>query len=124
MDELWRPLLPEVLRSPIYGQGLGSILWSEAMRSGAGITIAAVGHAHNAYLQALLDMGIAGLILVCAYFAHVWKEFRTLGVDPAVSPTLRGLYLGGAAGVANPPVSFLPCSTPLPGPEALLLLLG
>src|SRR5258708_30825863 len=116
MDEIWMPLLPEVLRSPIYGQGLGSILWSEAMRSGAGITIAAVGHAHNAYLQALLDMGIAGLILVCAYFAHVWKEFRTLGVDPAVSPTLRGLYLGGAAGVASPLISYFPHIPLLPRP--------
>src|SRR5258708_10023887 len=123
IDEIWLPLLPEVLRSPIYGQGLGSILWSEAMRSGAGITIAAVGHAHNAYLQALLDMGIAGLILVCAYFAHVWKEFRTLGVDPAVSPTLRGLYLGGAAALATLPISLFIYPTLIPVPHQPFLFL-
>ena len=124
IDEIWLPLLPEVLRSPIYGQGLGSILWSEAMRSGAGITIAAVGHAHNAYLQALLDMGIAGLILVCAYFAHVWKEFRALGVDPAVSPTLRGLYLGGAAGLASLLISYFTDSSLMPRPEQVFLWLA
>src|SRR5437773_11014912 len=30
-EGIWLPLLPEILRSPIYGNGLGSILWSEAM---------------------------------------------------------------------------------------------
>ena len=101
IEGIWLPLLPEILRSPIYGSGLGSILWSEAMRSADGVTILAVGHPHNAYLQALLDMGIAGLILVCAYFALVWKGLRALSVDPALSPTLRGFYLGAAAGLAS-----------------------
>src|SRR6266581_4572948 len=44
IDLIWLPLLPEVLSSPIYGHGLGSIVWSEAMRRGAGVTILAVGH--------------------------------------------------------------------------------
>ncbi len=124
IDEIWLPLLPEVLRSPIYGQGLGSIFWSEAMRRGAGITIAVVGHPHNAYLQALLDMGIAGLVLVCAYFAHVWKGFRALSVDPAVSPTLRGFYLGAAAGLASLLVSYVTDSSLMPRPEQVFLWLA
>jgi len=101
IEGIWLPLLPDALRSPIYGNGLGSILWSEAMRVGVGVTIPGVMQAHNAYLQTVLDMGIAGLILVCAYFVHVWKGFRTLSVDPAVSPALRGFYLGAAAGLAS-----------------------
>src|SRR5712691_2614013 len=103
IEGIWLPLLPEILRSPIYGSGLGSILWSEAMRGERGVTILGVTQAHNAYLETVLDMGIAGLILVCAYFGHVWKDFRALSVDPSSSPTLRGFYLGAAAGL----VSFL-----------------
>jgi len=103
IEGIWLPLLPEILRSPIYGSGLGSILWSEVMRGERGVTILGVTQAHNAYLETVLDMGIAGLILVCAYFGHVWKDFRALSVDPSSSPTLRGFYLGAAAGL----VSFL-----------------
>lgn len=101
IDGIWLPLLPEVLRSPVYGNGLGSILWSEAVRSADGVSVLAVGHPHNAYLEALLDMGIAGLILVGAFFVHVWRGFRALSADPALSPTLRGFYLGAAAGLAS-----------------------
>ena len=124
IDHLWLPLLPEVPKSPIYGHGLGSILWSEPMRRGAGVTFLAVGHPHNAYLQALLDMGIAGLILVCAYLAHVWKGFRTLSVDPALSPTLRGFFLGAAAGLLALLISYLTDSSLLPRPEQAFLWLA
>jgi O-antigen ligase len=124
IDHLWLPLLPEVPRSPIYGHGLGSILWSEPMRRGAGVTFLAVGHPHNAYLQALLDMGIAGLILVCAYLAHVWKGFRTLSVDPALSPTLRGFFLGASAGLLALLISYLTDSSLLPRPEQAFLWLA
>jgi len=100
---LWLPLFPELLRSPVYGNGIASILWSDAMRRGAGVSILMVTHPHNAYLQALLDMGIAGLLLLGAYFVHVWKKFRALSKDAALSPDLRGFYQGAAAGL----VSFL-----------------
>jgi O-antigen ligase len=103
IEGIWLPLLPEVLRSPIYGNGLGSILWSEAMRVGAGVTVLGVRQAHSAYLETILDMGIVGLILLGAYFVHALKGFRVLSVDPALSPTLRGFHLGAAAGL----VSFL-----------------
>jgi O-antigen ligase len=99
IEGIWLPLLPEVLRSPLYGNGLGSILWSEAMRTGAGVTILGVAQAHSAYLETVLDMGIAGLIALCAYFAHVWKGFRALGSDAALSPALRGFFQGAAAGL-------------------------
>ncbi len=124
VETLWLPLLPEVLRSPIYGNGLGSILWSEAMRSGAGQTILAVSHPHNAYLQTLLDMGIAGLILVCAYFIHVWKGFRALSADSSLSPTLRGFYLGAAAGLLAFLVASVTDGSLAPKPEQVFLWLA
>jgi O-antigen ligase len=123
IEEIWLPLLPEVLRSPIYGSGLGSILWSETMR-GAGTTILGVTQAHNAYLETLLDMGIAGLILVCAYFVHLWKGFRALGVDPSLSPTLRGFFQGAAAGLASLLVAGIVGSRLTPGAEQVFLWLA
>ena len=67
---------PRSLASPIWGQGLGSIMWSEAMKSG---TILEVSHPHNAYLQALLDMGVLGLVLVCAFFWFVARDLIAAG---------------------------------------------
>ena len=124
IEHLWLPLLPEVPRSPIYGHGLGSILWSEPMRRGAGLAILVAGHPHNAYLQALLDMGAAGLILVCAYFGHIWKGLRALSFDPALSPTLRGFYLGAAAGLVALSISYLTDSSLLPRTEQTFLWLA
>src|SRR5229473_1195056 len=92
IEGIWLPLLPEVLRSPIYGNGLGSILWSDAMRTRVGVSIPGVAQAHNAYLETVLDMGIVGLIFVCAYFVHVLKGFLALCVDPVLSPALRGFH--------------------------------
>jgi hypothetical protein len=101
IDGLWLPLLPEIWRSPIYGNGLVSIVWSDAMRLGGGTYVLPATHPHNAYLETILDMGIAGMILIAAYFAHVWKGLRALSVDPALSPALRGFYLGAVAGLAS-----------------------
>lgn len=101
VEGLWLPLLPEVLRSPFFGNGLGSILWSDAMRSGAGVSVIPTTHPHSAYLQALLDMGIIGLLLVCGYFFHVWRGFRRLAKDPTLSDTMRGFYQGAAAGLVG-----------------------
>jgi O-antigen ligase len=124
IEGIWLPLLPEVLRSPVFGSGLGSILWSEAMRVGAGVSIFGVAEAHNAYLETVLDMGIAGLVLFCAYFFHVWKGFRALSVDPALSPTLRGFYQGAAAGLAGFLVAGFTGSYLTPRPEQVFLWLA
>ena len=107
IDGLWLPLLPELLRHPLFGNGLESILWSAPMRRGAGVLILATTHPHNAYLEAALDMGVVGLTLLSAYFAHVWKGFRTLAKDLSLSPKLRGFFLGGAAGLLALLTSYL-----------------
>ncbi|HZF18802.1 MAG TPA: O-antigen ligase family protein [Burkholderiales bacterium] len=124
IDHIWLPLLPEIARSPVFGHGLASILWSEPMRRGPGIAILAVGHPHNAYLQALLDMGVVGLVLLCCYFAHVWKGLRALSVDPTIRPALRGFYLGAAAALASLLVSYMTDSSLAPMPEQSFLWLA
>lgn len=124
IEGLWLPLLPEVLRSPVYGSGLWSMIWSEAMRAGAGATVIPASQPHNAYLEALLDMGIVGLILLCAYFAHVWKGFRALSLDRSLSPALRGFYLGAAAGLASFLISAIADSSLTPRPEQAFLWLA
>jgi O-antigen ligase len=94
IDAIWLPLLPEVWKSPFWGHGLSSVLWSFPMQMGV---MEPVGHAHSAYLQTLLDMGIIGLALLLAYYAHVWKAFRALGTDRSLNDELRGFFQGGMA---------------------------
>ena len=124
VNGLWLPLLPEVLRHPLFGNGISSILWSEAMRRGAGFQVLAVTHPHNAYLEALLDMGIVGTVLLCGYFVHVWRRLRALGKDPGVALLLRGFYLGAAAGLAGMLVSDFTDSSLKPRPEQVFLWLA
>jgi O-antigen ligase len=121
IDEIWLPLLPDFLRNPVFGSGLASILWSEAMRVSGGDTVLEVTQAHSAYLETLLDMGIVGLVLLCSYFAHVWKGFRALGADPAVSPELRGFFQGAAAGLAGFLIAGIAGSYLTPRPEQVFL---
>lgn len=123
IDGIWLPLLPETLRSPLYGNGLGSILWSDAMHRADGITILPVTHPHNAYLECLLDMGIIGLIMVGAFFAHVWKGFRALGADASLSAPLRGFYMGAAAGLAGLLISAVTDGSLMPKSEQAFLWL-
>jgi O-antigen ligase len=94
IEGIWAPLLPEVLSSPLYGNGIGSVMWSKPIVSGAMVP---VGHPHNAYLEALLDMGVIGLGLLLAFYWHVWRGFRSLGSNAYLSPELRGLFQGATA---------------------------
>jgi len=96
IDGIWLPLLPETLKSPIWGNGLGSIMWSFPMQIGSMLV---VGHPHNAFLETLLDMGVVGLGLLLAYFLHVWRGFRALGSNAFLSPEMRGFFQGATAGL-------------------------
>src|SRR5712671_5083993 len=91
-------LLLEVLTSPPWGNGLGSTIWSKAMRQGLMIEVA---HPHSAYMEAILDAGLIGLGLVLAYFVHVWKGFRSLGSNPFLTPEMRGFYQGATAALLS-----------------------
>ncbi|HEX6267662.1 MAG TPA: O-antigen ligase family protein [Burkholderiales bacterium] len=118
IDGIWLPLLPEVAKSPIWGHGVSSILWSFPMVNDA---MNRVGHPHSAYLEALLDMGIIGLALLLAYYAHVWKGFRTLGSNAWLSPELRGLFEGATAALIAFLLTGLVGSSLRPEPESAYL---
>ena len=94
IDQIWTPLLPELWKSPLWGNGIDSIMWSAPMRAGE---MAIVNHPHNAYIQTVLDMGLIGLALLLAFYWHVWKGFRALGSNPYLSPELRGFFQGATA---------------------------
>ena len=118
IDYIWRPLLPDVWASPIIGNGLGAILWSRAMRAG---NVLLVTHPHNAYLRAMLDMGFVGLLLLLAYFTHVWKTFRSLSRDLTIPPLRRGLYEGAAVGLVSFLIAAFAGSSLMPVPEQSFL---
>jgi O-antigen ligase len=97
VDEIWTPLLPEILRSPPWGNGLDSTMWSHAVWTDQMLLVT---HPHNAFLQAVLDMGLIGLALLLAYYWHVFRHLRDLGGNAYLSPTMRGFYQGAVAGLA------------------------
>lgn len=94
--EIWGPLLPELLDSPFWGHGIGAILWSRAMLEGR---LPPVSHPHNAYLQAYLDMGLIGLLLLTAFWVYIWARCLRYGRDPRLPVNLQGFFQGSAAGV-------------------------
>lgn len=113
VEEIWKPLLPEVMKSPLLGSGIGSILWSDAAKQKK---ILPVGHPHSAYLAAFLYLGLVGTIVVLGFFLHMWRLFAYLGVR-APRPIWRGFFNGAAASVlillvqGTTDDSFLPSRT-------------
>jgi O-antigen ligase len=96
VDEIWLPLIPDLLRTPPWGNGLDATMWSQAVRADAMLLVT---HPHNAYIQAILDMGIIGLVLLLVYYVHVFRHLKQLGSNPYLSPTMRGFFQGAVAGL-------------------------
>ena len=114
IEGIWGPLVPDVLESPLFGQGLDSIMWSHAITSGHALF---VGHPHNAYLQTLLDMGLVGLALMVAYYFTVWRGFRALGSNAYLSPLMRGFFQGACAALIAFAVAGITGGSLRPQPE-------
>jgi O-antigen ligase len=83
-----------------------------------------VTHPHNAYLRALLDTGAVGLVLLCLYQLHLWRGFRQLSRDEQLSPTMRGLFEGAAAGLVGLLIAGVAGSALTPVPEQSFLWLS
>lgn len=60
-SDIWAILVPYALRKPIWGHGVGGF-WTDAMRE------ATSSHAHNGYLDIILDIGFVGHILFSIFF--------------------------------------------------------
>jgi O-antigen ligase len=114
VEGIWAHLLPETLRSPLWGNGLDSTMWSYPLTSGA---MDLVSHPHNAYLEALLDMGLIGLALLLAYYWHVWRGFRALRSNAYLSPTVRGFFQGACAALIAFAVAGMSGGSLRPEPE-------
>ncbi|MEN3363284.1 MAG: hypothetical protein V7606_558 [Burkholderiales bacterium] len=93
LDGIWRPLLPDVQASPLVGNGLNAILWSEAAQRGA---ILKVAHPHSAYLGVLLDLGVLGVLVIALFFWHMRRIFSALA-EQSTEPIWRGFFRGAMA---------------------------
>jgi O-antigen ligase len=120
VGEIWAPLAPTFMDSPLWGNGLGSIMWSRPMIEGRLLQVA---HPHNAYLEAYMDMGLVGLVLLVAFWIFMWRRFRRYARDPRLTPELQGLFEGAAAGLAAFLVAGMAGSSLTPAPEQAFLWL-
>lgn len=93
VSDIWLPLLPETLKSPLIGRGMSSVLWSDAARSRA---ILPVGHPHNAYLGLILDFGFGGAVFIFLFYRHMWQTFGRLGREHE-DQIWRGYFQGARA---------------------------
>ena len=90
---IWRPLIEDIVSSPIIGGGRSSILWSEAAREQR---ILPVGHPHSAYIAAVLDYGLLGVVIITSFFWHMWRVFKTMA-ELSIEPIWRGFFKGAMA---------------------------
>jgi O-antigen ligase len=118
LDEIWTPLMPEIFDHPVLGNGLGSIMFSKAMQTG---NMESYTHPHNAYLEAYLDLGFVGLVLLVGFWLYVWWRFRQYSKDERVHPHLQGLFAGGAAGLISFLIAGFAGSSLMPSPEQSFL---
>ncbi len=121
MDDIWVPLMPEVLASPPWGNGIGAIMWSDAMKYEQ---IFFVAHPHNAYIQAYFDLGIIGALLLLAFWLYVLVGFFRLARDARLSPDLQGFFEGATAGLVSFLVAGIAGSSLMPVPEQSFLWLA
>ena len=122
IDEIWGPLmLSDFWKSPLWGNGLDSVMWADAAWNG---TMLLVTHPHNAYMQAFLDMGLLGFGLALAYFWTVYRGLLALGSNAYLSPTLRGFFQGAVAGLLCFLVTGMAGSSLRPVPEFAFLWLA
>ncbi|MFO1217422.1 MAG: O-antigen ligase family protein [Burkholderiaceae bacterium] len=89
----WALLAPDILISPVWGQGIGSVAWNKATTSGRYRATLA----HNMYLDILLDMGIAGFATLMYLYYRYASEFRLRSSNKSISPSLRDYFAGALA---------------------------
>ncbi|MFV0400695.1 MAG: O-antigen ligase family protein [Oscillospiraceae bacterium] len=75
-DEIWQPLIQEMLGydplTLLFGFGRYGIFQTKAFNQGS---MLAVSHAHNAYLNTILDAGIVGMIFFVAVILYYLYQF-------------------------------------------------
>jgi hypothetical protein len=69
-------------------------------------------------------MGLIGLVLVCAYFFHVWKGLRALSGSADLTPTMRGFFQGASTALLAFLVMAIADGSLTPAPEQAFLWLA
>jgi O-antigen ligase len=86
--ELWSRIMSHVLAQPILGTGyyasryllIKDFKWA--------------GHAHNSFLEVLMTTGVIGLLMLCAFVLHVFREILTTRNALLLGVTLYCLIQG------------------------------
>jgi len=120
-DEIWMPLMPEVLTTPPWGHGLGSVMWAKAMRFDEMFVVT---HPHSAYIQLYMDLGVIGFVLVFGFWIYMLLSFWRLVRDERLRPEMQGFFEGAAVGLVSFLVTGIAGSSFLPAPEQCYLWLA
>ena len=96
-------------------------MWSDAM---LGERMLPVGHPHNAYLKAVLDMGFAGLLLLAIFYRRIWRLLRELRQRTDLDPQLRYFFEGASIGLLVFLLVGMSGSSLDPAPEQAFLWLA
>jgi O-antigen ligase len=94
-DQIWQPILQELGSKPgilLFGSGRYGLTNLEVWKQGV---VPPVLHAHNMYLDCILDAGIPGLLLFLAFFALLLVRFgKQAGRCRKTSPFYANLLFG------------------------------
>ncbi len=89
----WKQLAEEIPKAPAFGRGVLSTQWSDVVKRGAYLAF----HTHNVYLGIVMDLGIAGLAAMVAFFIFLWRMFGELCNSDELTPLERGYFAGSKA---------------------------
>jgi O-antigen ligase len=100
--DVWRYALGKLAAHPILGYGFDAFWNTESVRFGtddSAAWVAGAAHAHNGFVDAVLSMGVPGLVLALWAFvvqplADIGKAARN-GADPALTTLLTQIWLFG-----------------------------
>ncbi len=87
---IWLPLLPEIVKHPVLGDGINSTMWSEPSRRGVFVE----NHPHNAYLRLLMDHGLVGGALVLLFLWRTWRLFRDMSARKELPAQVNEYFRG------------------------------
>ncbi|WP_179187166.1 O-antigen ligase [Sphingomonas sp. TZW2008] len=88
-DEIWAAAWHSIARHPVFGQGYYAGWANEAQAEILGRKYISLGHAHNGFLETLLDLGAIGLAL--ALIPLIYLALRAVAVPPGQVERLQGL---------------------------------
>lgn len=88
---LWPEVLEHIAQRPVTGYGFGRGLLRDSLREELGSVDAFLWHAHNLFLEALLQLGVPGLILLLLLLGAILREGWRLLRDPDAMRVACGL---------------------------------